>query len=46
MIQYSGLRGLRVAVVHHLIQELVRDDEVVLDALLKSNPCVLASGHR
>mmetsp|Transcript_20800 Transcript_20800/g.61968 ORF Transcript_20800/g.61968 Transcript_20800/m.61968 type:complete len:308 (-) Transcript_20800:8-931(-) len=34
LAQDLDLRRLRVSVVHHLIQELVRDDEVVLDALL------------
>jgi hypothetical protein len=33
-LQYLGLGGLRVAEVHHLVQQLVDDDKVVADALL------------
>lgn len=34
LLQDARLRGLRVAEVHHLIEQLVDDDEVVADGLL------------
>ena len=34
LLEDLGLGGLRVAEIHHLIEELVDDDEVVADGLL------------
>mmetsp|Transcript_8152 Transcript_8152/g.20441 ORF Transcript_8152/g.20441 Transcript_8152/m.20441 type:complete len:329 (+) Transcript_8152:596-1582(+) len=33
LAQYFHLGGLRISVVHHLVQELVRNNKIVLDAL-------------
>ena len=34
LLQNLGVRSLRVSEVHHLVEQLVADDEVVADALL------------